>query len=77
MKQNIDTELTGVLFCPICAKEKVFVYGAKGQVTSRCGLCKRMILWDYTNMHAAETSNKAINKTMLTEQHRGTAVRAE
>lgn len=35
--------------CPYCNKEKIYVYGATGMVSSRCGLCHRLVLWDYDN----------------------------
>lgn len=56
-----NEKVTAVLTCPVCGKEKVFVYDAKGCVSTHCAKCKRTIMWDYTNLVAYPVHNCPIN----------------
>lgn len=43
---------TGRINCPYCNKGKIFLYSAAGMVSSPCGTCHRIVLWDYDNLTA-------------------------
>lgn len=43
----------GKIVCPVCQKEKTFVYFATGYVSSRCAKCGRLIMWDFDMMTAS------------------------
>lgn len=43
----------GTIVCPVCQKEKTYVYLATGYVSSRCAKCGRLIMWDFDMMTAS------------------------
>ena len=61
MKTTQTAAPTGVIACPVCGKEKLFLYNAQGMMTSRCGKCGRTILWDLTNQTATVTNNRSVS----------------
>ena len=57
MDKTMPTKPRGTITCPVCGKEKVYVYDAKGCVSTHCARCKRTIMWDYTNLVAYPVQN--------------------
>lgn len=51
---------TKELYCPVCHKAKSISYAGEGSYSSVCAYCKRLILWDFTNMKASRA--QAIKK---------------
>jgi uncharacterized paraquat-inducible protein A len=50
----MDVNLKGVIKCPVCDKNLVFVYpDAKGHASVQCKRCERFLLVDYDKMMAA------------------------
>ncbi|MGN0351344.1 MAG: hypothetical protein ACI4ES_06785 [Roseburia sp.] len=48
---NLDElDLAGVIECPYCGRGKSYSYGTKGMQSSKCDVCKRLVLWDYDKM---------------------------
>lgn len=46
-------KIKGRIMCPVCEKEKMYVYLATGCVSSRCAKCGRLIMWDFDMMTAS------------------------
>lgn len=49
----MEEKLKGTIICPVCEKEKTYVYLATGRVSSRCAKCGRLIMWDFDMMTAS------------------------
>ena len=46
-----ELTLVGVLECPYCGRGKSYSYGTKGLQSSKCDVCRRLVLWDYDKMY--------------------------
>lgn len=55
-------ELTAVLSCPYCDKSKVYVYNATGLQSSKCAICKRMVLWDFNHLKSYRVRVRKYNE---------------
>lgn len=40
---------TGKIECPYCNKGRMYMYNSKGQTSSNCPKCNRLVLWDFDN----------------------------
>lgn len=48
--------IKGVITCPLCGKEKFFIYpDSQGHVSMHCARCNRLILLDSDNLTAEVT----------------------
>jgi transcription elongation factor Elf1 len=56
-----EKNLTAVLNCPYCGKSKVYIYNATGSQSSQCGICKRMVLWDFNLLKAYKVNARNFN----------------
>jgi phage terminase large subunit GpA-like protein len=53
MSSTLEIELRGVIPCPACGKEFVFVYqDASGHASVPCIRCRRISMVDYCNLKA-------------------------
>lgn len=53
MADTVELKLKGVVACPACGKEFVFAYAdAKGHASVPCVRCGRIIMVDYSKLHA-------------------------
>lgn len=54
MNDEIGLTLKGMVACPLCGKEFIYVYSdAKGHSSIPCVKCGRIIMIDYESMAAA------------------------
>lgn len=54
-----DLEMTGVIKCPYCSKSKTYIYNnATGMFSNECGVCRRIVLWDFDHKTAHKASAK-------------------
>jgi len=54
--KQMSNSIKGVITCPLCGKEKFFVYpDSQGHVSIHCAKCGRLILLDSDNLTAEVT----------------------
>ena len=69
MMEMQSVELKGVIKCPVCGRNPIYVYpDTKGHVSQQCKVCEKFILIDYDKMTAITISATSQNSIRICKQ---------